>query len=147
MVYCSLRDDVQAISPASMELTDSGFRAKLGRTKTTGPGKKTKEEVDIFVERTTGISGLDGIGCQPGSKSRASINNHVTFWFWRPTTTGPGRLQKEWTRRGSLSTSDMCSRDWGHQSWKVKDSAGELSAAFHDDGRGASTRDIALEIL
>ena len=59
MVYCSLRaDDVQAIAPAGMELTDSGFRARLGRTKTTGPGKKTKE-VDIFVERSTGISGWD----------------------------------------------------------------------------------------
>ena len=58
-ISCSLRaDDAQAIAPASMELTDSGFRARLGRTKTTGPGKKTKE-VDIFVGRSTGISGWD----------------------------------------------------------------------------------------
>ena len=59
MVYCSMRaDDVQGVRPETMQLTSAGFRAKLGRTKTTGPDRRTKE-VQIFVHRTAGLSGND----------------------------------------------------------------------------------------
>ena len=59
MVYASLRaDDVQAIRPETMEITGSGFKAKLGRTKTTGPDRRCKE-VYIFVKRDVGLSGQD----------------------------------------------------------------------------------------
>ena len=59
MVYCSLRaDDVQGIIPDSMELSAQGFKARLGRTKTTGPDRRCKE-VQIFVHRMAGISGND----------------------------------------------------------------------------------------
>ena len=59
MVYCSLRaDDVQGIRPETMQLTSAGFRAKLGRTKTTGPDRRVKE-VQIFVHRRAGLSGND----------------------------------------------------------------------------------------
>ena len=59
MVYCSMRaDDVQGIRPETMQLTSGGFRAKLGRTKTTGPDHRIKE-VQIFVLRTAGLSGND----------------------------------------------------------------------------------------
>ena len=38
MVFCCLRvDDLQGVLPATMSLTTLGFRAVLGRTKTTGP--------------------------------------------------------------------------------------------------------------
>ena len=59
MVYCSMRaDDVQGVRPETMQLTSAGFRAKLGRTKTTGPDRRSKE-VQIFVHRTAGLSGND----------------------------------------------------------------------------------------
>ena len=57
MVYCTLRlDDVQGLVPDSMTLTDAGFRAVLGRTKTTGADRRNYE-VPVFLERSTTLTG------------------------------------------------------------------------------------------
>ena len=59
MVYCCLRvDDLQGILPSSMSLTSVGFKAVLGRTKTTGTDRRS-HEVSVFVERTVSLSGSD----------------------------------------------------------------------------------------
>ena len=59
MVYCCLRvDDLQGILPSTMSLTSVGFRAVLGRTKTTGTDRRS-HEVSVFVERSVSLSGSD----------------------------------------------------------------------------------------
>ena len=61
-IYGSLRmDDVQGILPATMQLSDQGFRAVLGRTKTTGSDRRNKE-VSVFIHRQAGLSGFDWLG-------------------------------------------------------------------------------------
>ena len=51
MVYCSLRtDDAQGILPNSCVLSNLGFKAVLGRTKTTGADRRN-HLVLIFIER------------------------------------------------------------------------------------------------
>ena len=61
-VYGSMRmDDLQGLLPASMKLTAQGFRATLGRTKTTGADRRHKE-VSVFVSRQAGLSGFDWLG-------------------------------------------------------------------------------------
>eukprot|EP00439_Symbiodinium_sp_Y106_P004336 s11747_g1.t1 len=61
-VYGSMRmDDLQGLLPASMKLTAQGFKATLGRTKTTGADRRHKE-VSVFVSRQAGLSGFDWLG-------------------------------------------------------------------------------------
>ncbi|CAE7351564.1 unnamed protein product [Symbiodinium sp. CCMP2592] len=61
-VYGSMRmDDLQGILPATMRLTAQGFRATLGRTKTTGADRRNKE-VTVFIHRQAGLSGFDWLG-------------------------------------------------------------------------------------
>ena len=61
-VYGSMRmDDLQGILPVTMRLTAQGFRATLGRTKTTGADRRNKE-VSVFVHRQAGLSGFDWLG-------------------------------------------------------------------------------------
>ena len=62
MVFCCLRvDDLQGVLPATMSLTTLGFRAVLGRTKTTGTDRRN-HEVSIFIERSVSLSGSDWLG-------------------------------------------------------------------------------------
>ena len=62
MVFCCLRvDDLQGVLPATMSLTTLGFRAVLGRTKTTGTDRRN-HEVSIFIERSVSLSGSDWFG-------------------------------------------------------------------------------------
>ena len=57
-VFTSMRiDDLQGVIPKSMTLTDAGFRAVLGRTKTTGSDRRN-HEVPIFIERNTSLAGV-----------------------------------------------------------------------------------------
>ena len=59
MTWGTLRaDDVQNIDPASLRLSGVGLRFTLGRTKTSGPGRRVGT-LPGFVSRTTGLSGLD----------------------------------------------------------------------------------------
>ncbi|CAE7243210.1 unnamed protein product [Symbiodinium sp. CCMP2592] len=61
-VYGSMRmDDLQGMLPATMQLTAQGFRATLGRTKTTGADRRNKE-VSVFIHRQAGLSGFDWLG-------------------------------------------------------------------------------------
>ncbi|CAE7235577.1 unnamed protein product [Symbiodinium sp. CCMP2592] len=61
-VYGSMRmDDLQGMLPATMRLTAQGFRATLGRTKTTGVDRRNKE-VTVFIHRQAGLSGFDWLG-------------------------------------------------------------------------------------
>ena len=57
-VFASMRiDDLQGVIPKSMTLTDAGFRAVLGRTKTTGSDRR-HHEVPIFIQRNTSLAGV-----------------------------------------------------------------------------------------
>lgn len=59
MIWGTLRaDDVQNIDPASLRLSRVGLRFALGRTKTSGPGRRVGT-LPGFISRTTGLSGLD----------------------------------------------------------------------------------------
>ena len=59
MIWGTLRaDDVQNIDPASLRLSGVGLRFTLGRTKTSGPGRRVGT-LPGFISRTTGLSGLD----------------------------------------------------------------------------------------
>ncbi|CAE7632161.1 unnamed protein product [Symbiodinium sp. CCMP2592] len=61
-VYGSMRmDDLQGMLPATMRLTAQGFKATLGRTKTTGADRRNKE-VSVFIHRQAGLSGFDWLG-------------------------------------------------------------------------------------
>lgn len=52
------RDDVQAILPSRLLLTNHGLRLVMGRTKTTGPDKIQKE-ANAYVSRWTSLTGED----------------------------------------------------------------------------------------
>ena len=59
MIWGALRcDDVQAILPARMLLSNHGLRLVMGRTKTTGPDKVQKE-ANAYVSRLTSLTGED----------------------------------------------------------------------------------------
>ena len=59
MVYCSLRTDaVQGILPNSCVLSNLGFKAVLGRTKTTGADRRN-HLVPIFIERSISLAGVE----------------------------------------------------------------------------------------
>ena len=61
-VYGSMRmDDLQGLLPNTMKITAQGFRATLGRTKTTGADRRNKE-VSVFIHRQAGLSGFDWLG-------------------------------------------------------------------------------------
>ncbi|OLP76746.1 hypothetical protein AK812_SmicGene43280, partial [Symbiodinium microadriaticum] len=66
MMWASLRaDDVQGILPQSMAFNGIGLIALLGKTKTTGLDRRTKE-VKFFISREISLTGVDWlkIGCQ-----------------------------------------------------------------------------------
>ena len=55
-VYGAMRsDDLQRVRPDSVTLAENGFTAKLGRTKTTGGGKKVREMV-VYVPREAWVA-------------------------------------------------------------------------------------------
>ena len=55
-VYGALRsDDLQRMRPDGVTLAENGFTAKLGRTKTTGGGKKVRELV-VYVPREAWVA-------------------------------------------------------------------------------------------
>ena len=59
MMWASLRaDDVQGILPQSMAFNGIGLSALLGKTKTTGPDRRTKE-VKFFISREISLTGVD----------------------------------------------------------------------------------------
>eukprot|EP00435_Cladocopium_sp_Y103_P043378 s1608_g12.t1 len=59
MVWGAMRcDDVQAVLPHRMMLSNYGLRLVLGKSKTSGPDKPQKE-VAVHVFRTTSLSGSD----------------------------------------------------------------------------------------
>ena len=63
MVWCSMRcDDMQAVQPHRMMLSNFGLKLRLGRTKTTGADKRQRE-VFAHVFRTTSLTGEDWLGC------------------------------------------------------------------------------------
>ena len=67
MVWASLRcDDVQAVIPHRMLLSNFGLRMVLAKTKTTGHDKAQKE-VQAFVHRLASLTGADwfGVGFTP----------------------------------------------------------------------------------
>ncbi|CAE8593862.1 unnamed protein product [Polarella glacialis] len=61
MHWAALRaDDVLHIGPARLALTATGLCGVLTQTKTTGPGRKTRE-VPFFIGRRCGLAGVDWI--------------------------------------------------------------------------------------
>ena len=87
MVYCTLRlDDAQGLVPDSMTLTDAGFRAVLGRTKTTGADRRNCE-VPVFLERSTTLTGAAWL--------EAGFNV-VKSWAFSRDYLVP-RAQKDWS--------------------------------------------------
>ena len=59
MVWGCLRcDDLQGISPESLTLSQLGLKFTLGRTKTSGPGKRVGQ-LQGYILRSVSISGYD----------------------------------------------------------------------------------------
>lgn len=90
MVWASLRcDDVQAILPHRMSLTNYGLRLVLGKTKTTGPDKPQKE-VMAFVHRTVSLTGIDWLATGFEIWESDTFNFRRDYLVMEPTSNWEG---------------------------------------------------------
>eukprot|EP00439_Symbiodinium_sp_Y106_P079138 s1678_g17.t2 len=90
MVWAALRvDDVQWIRRASLALSELGLRAILGRTKTSGPGRKMGE-LPIFVHRRASFSGVDWLSEGLGLFLESTATLPSDFFLGKPQKGGNG---------------------------------------------------------
>ena len=89
-VFASMRiDDLQGVLPKSMTLTDAGFRAILGRTKTTRSDRRN-HEVPIFIHRSASLAGVAWL--------------EEGFKLWKSFETARDFLVPIWNADGSSPT-------------------------------------------
>ncbi|CAE7193589.1 unnamed protein product [Symbiodinium sp. KB8] len=130
MVWCTLRaDDVQNIDPSSLQLSQVGLRFVLGRTKTSGPGRRVGT-LPGFISRTTGISGLDWM-----AEGMRLLKNADFGWsrdFLCP------RFNSSW---------DDCERDYMDAeglALQFRRFLSELRTPFRHEGRWGLSRELLI---
>ena len=130
MIWGTLRaDDVQNIDPSSLQLSQVGLRFVLGRTKTSGPGRRVGT-LPGFVSRTTGISGLDWLG--EGMRILKSEDFGWSRDFLCP------RFSADW---------DACSRDYLDAeglALQIRRFLSELRTPFRYEGRWGLNRELLI---
>ena len=130
MIWGTLRaDDVQNIDPSSLQLSQVGLRFVLGRTKTSGLGRRVGT-LPGFVSRTTGISGLDWLG--EGMRILKSEDFGWSRDFLCP------RFSADW---------DACSRDYLDAeglALQIRRFLSELRTPFRYEGRWGLNRELLI---
>ncbi len=111
MVWASLRcDDVQAVIPHRMMLSNFGLRMVLAKTKTTGHDKVQKE-VQAFVHRLASLTGVDWLGVGFTFWTEPPYNFRRDFLVMEPANNLDGPKRRFLTvEKLSILTSD-CSWD------------------------------------
>ena len=131
MIWGTLRaDDVQNIDPSSLQLSQVGLRFVLGRTKTSGPGRRVGT-LPGFVSRTTGISGLDWMG--EGMRILRSEDFGWSRDFLCP------QFSADW---------DDCSRDYLDAeglALQIRRFLSELRTPFRHEGRWGLNRELLIQ--
>ena len=130
MIWGTLRaDDVQNIDPSSLQFSQVGLRFVLGRTKTSGPGRRVGT-LPGFVSRTTGISGLDWM-----AEGMRILRSEEFGWsrdFLCP------HFSADW---------DDCSRDYLDAeglALQIRRFLSELRTPFRHEGRWGLNRELLI---
>ena len=130
MIWGTLRaDDVQNIDPASLRLSGVGLRFTLGRTKTSGPGRRVGT-LPGFVSRTTGLSGLDWMA--------EGVRLLSTDTFGWPRDYLCPHIHADW---------DDCSRDYMDAeglALQIRRFLSELRTPFRHEGRWGLNRALLI---